>query len=287
MRLTLLFIFTLLSLEAVAQWKVTGKVLNKNGKAFKNVEVVEDGTKNNTITNRKGAFELVTTRDSASVGFYTYVLSSVQRILVTSDTTITIKLDFIDFYNTRWLSLGSNYDPINKVFGLHLSNGVDELPIIHFEDFQDIFLIKANAQSDFDNNHSFGLELGVNYLRFAGRTTIQYNYINFKSSQLLLNGLNLTSQLRYIGSTGLIFRTGYQHYDNKGRYGLGMGLIRSIGKIHVGANSRYYFDYFHHEAYLMVRITKSRMFNLRVVYNRIDHHDLLTFGLNYAFIRNR
>lgn len=207
--------------------------------------------------------------------------------MVTSDTTLTIQFDFLDFYNTRWLSFGAQFDMVNQLFGIQISNAVDEEPLIHFEDFQDMLLIKAQAQSDFDNNHSFGLEFGLTSMAYISRTTIQYNYVNFRKKQLQLHDINLTSRIKYIRNTRLIFRTGYQHYENRGRFGLGLGLEQKIGKIHIGANSRYYSDYFHHEAYMEFRLIKKRMLTMRMLYNRIDHHDFVTIGLNYAFIRNQ
>ena len=203
------------------------------------------------------------------------------------DSTQLLNYESKDYYNTRWLTFGSNYGIFNRVFGFQLSNGVDEEPLIHFEDFQDNILIKLHGQTDFGENYSYGGEFGFYSLKVIGRTTLKYDFLNFENSELYLTDINLTSRLVYIRNTGLIFRTGYQNFDGKKNFGIGLGFEQDLVKSYFGLNSRYYFDYFHHEAYLQFRLLKSNMLTMRTVYNRIDNRNILTIGLNYSLVRNR
>ncbi len=282
----------LLQFDLEAQHMIKGVVYDHNKEAIFPVVILEEGTENGTVTDALGNFELMTEMDSAHLSFRMF--GFLTRIVpVTKDSILNIKLipddsvEIRDFYNSRWLSFGMNYDAFSTVGGLQLSNGVNEEPLIHFEDFQDKFLVKVSGFSDFENNYALYVESGMTRLRYVGRTTIQYNLLRFKDRELLLTDINLTSRIRYIHDTGLIFRTGYQDLDSNRNFGIGLGLEQNLRHMYFGFNSRFYNDYFHHEAYFQLLIPGKNFFTVRSVYNRIENKDQLTIGLNYAFVRNQ
>ncbi len=284
MRGVLIFLIFLISSKTISQNLVKGSVYDPEGNELPEVKILETGTNNGTESNIKGYFELTTMNDASYLSF-SWIGFKTQSVMVTSDTTLNITLNN-DFYNTRWLTFGTNYEFFNSVIGLQISNGVDEEPLIHFEDFQDNILIKVHGQSDLNNNYSYGAELGVYSLRYIGRTTLKYDVLNFENSELFLTDINLTSRIRYFRNTGLIFRTGYQDLNNQKNFGVGLGFEQVAEKVYFGFNSIYYFDYFHHQAFVQFRIAPKNLISFRTVYNRIDNKNLLSVGLNYSFIRN-
>jgi hypothetical protein len=286
MRKFLLLILTVIPLQAFSQILVQGKIRDNNGENLPGAVISEIGAGNSTTSDIEGSFSLKTIQDSCKISF-SFIGLDTQTITLTKDSTLNISLDFGDFYNTRWLSIGTNYESFNSVIGLQLSNGVDEEPLIHFEDFQDDLLIKIHGQTDLNDNYSYGAEIGVYSLKYVGRTTLKYDVMNFENSELFLTDFNLTSRIRYFRNTGLIFRTGYQKFNNNENYGIGLGIEQGGQNFYFGMNSRYYFDYFHHEAYLQIQIPTKNILSFRTVYNRIDNKNLLTIGLNYAFVRNK
>jgi hypothetical protein len=286
MRKFLLLILTVIPWQAFWQILVQGKIRDNNGENLPGAVISEIGAGNSTTTDIEGSFSLKTIQDSCKISF-SFIGLDTQTITLTKDSTLNISLDFGDFYNTRWLSIGTNYESFNSVIGLQLSNGVDEEPLIHFEDFQDNLLIKIHGQTDLNDNYSYGAEIGVYSLKYVGRTTLKYDVMNFENSELFLTDFNLTSRIRYFRNTGLIFRTGYQKFNNNENYGIGLGIEQGGQNFYFGMNSRYYFDYFHHEAYLQIQIPTKNILSFRTVYNRIDNKNLLTIGLNYAFVRNK
>ena len=285
MRGVLIFLIILISFNAISQNVVKGFVYDTGGSELPGVVIIETGTHNRTETNINGYFEFITINDASHLSF-SWIGHKTKSVKVTSDTTLYIVLNEY-FHNTRWLTFGANYDFFNSVIGLQISNGVDEEPLIHFEDFQDNILIKIHGQSDLGNNYSYGGEIGINFLRYIGRTTLKYDVLNFEDSQLFLNDFNLTSRIRYIRNTGLIFRTGFQELNKQKNFGLGLGFEQVAQNVYIGFNSRYYFDYFHHQAYLQFRALAKHFISFQTVYNRIDKKNMLSVGLNYSFVRNK
>ncbi len=284
MRTLLVLMFFLTSFEVVSQNVVKGFVIDLDGNGLPKVLITEVRTANRTETNTRGYFTLTTANDTSHIAF-SYIGLDSQTIVITADTTLNIILTR-ESYDTRWLTFGISHAPLNSAVGFQISNGVDEEPLIHFEDFQDNVLFKVHAQSDFNRNYSYGAELGIHLLRYIGRTTLKYDVIRFKEADIFLTDFNLTSKLRYFGNTGLIFRTGYQKFNDKNKFGLGLGLEQNRRNFYIGINSRYYFDYFHHEVYLQYKIPAKSFISFLTVYNRIDDKNLLSLGLNYSFARN-
>jgi len=285
MRVALVSTLIMLSFQVNSQNLVKGTVFDsKEHIKVPGAKILELGTSNITRSDLNGQFQLNTLSDTSTL-IISFVGYSYKEFTISSDTTLLVDM-FYDLYNTRWFSFGTSYGTLNQVFGFQLSNAADEEPFIHFEEFQDNFIVKLNGQTDFKNNYSYSGELGFSLKRFVGRTTLKYDRINFKDPELFLTDFNLTSRIRYVHNTGLLFRAGYQKLTDRENYGLGLGLEQVFQNFfHFGINSRYYFDYFHHEVYSQLVIPSKNLLTFRTVYNRINRTDLLTIGLNYAFVR--
>ena len=161
MKFLLLLILTLLSFEAFSQRKVSGVITEIYGDTIVYAVILEVGTENKTISDINGIFNITTLNNTCSLSFSSIGLAS-KTVRITQDTTINIVLEY-GWYDTKWLSAGVKYDVNNSLFGLTFSNGYDEMPLIHFEDFSDRVIYKVNVQTNFHKDYSFGANLGWKY----------------------------------------------------------------------------------------------------------------------------
>ena len=247
--------------------------------------IIEDETKNTAQTDYDGWFELTTINKPSTITIH-YIGYESESIEVNKDTIVYVILKGYS-NDAHWLSFGGSFEAINSVFGIQVSNGSDEEPLIHFEDFQDDILIKVYGQTDFNRNYSYGAEIGVTATKNIGRTTLKYDVINYEQNKLFLKDFNLTSKLTNFGNFGVIFRMGYEKFNERNRFGVGGGLQHIWNNFYLCINSRYYFGYFHHEAYLQMTIPSNNMFSFKTVYSRIDDKIILSLGLNYTFLRKK
>lgn len=108
---------------------VKGLIFDHDGLEIPGVKILETGTTNETASTLNGQFELLTVKDSTSISF-SFIGYDTQTIVVTSDTTVNITMAFFE-YNSRWLTVGTNYGFVNSIYGLQISNGVDEERFIY------------------------------------------------------------------------------------------------------------------------------------------------------------
>lgn len=185
MRKFLFIILTFTYAEAFSQILVQGNIKNNQEEALPGAIIIEVGTENKTSTNLEGNFSLKTIQDSCTISFFFFGFES-KTVTLTKNSAVNIVLELRGFNNPRWLTIGTNYDLFNTIFGLQISNGTDEEPLIHFEDFQDNLLIKFHGQTNFKNNYSYGAEVGWSYLPIRNLTwlSLEYSVRNFKSTNL-------------------------------------------------------------------------------------------------------
>src|SRR6478672_3971493 len=88
--LVLLLLTTLLSFSQ-NNFKVTGKVTDESGKALEGATVEEKGTKNTTITNQAGEFQLNVLSPKAKLTI-TYVGHEPMEIAVANQTSLSVTL---------------------------------------------------------------------------------------------------------------------------------------------------------------------------------------------------
>jgi hypothetical protein len=284
----LLFIFlTLIHVKAFSQILIQGKIRDIDGIGLPGAIINEIGTDNKITTNVEGNFLYKTIQDSCTISFY-FIGLEPKTLVFTRDTTIDVTLEFRD-YNSRWLTIGTNYDFYHTVYGFQISNGFDEEKLIHFEDFQDNFLIKILGQTDFKTNYSYGAEVGWAYLpiRYLARLSLGYSVRNFESTKLFLKDLNLSSGIGYFGNSLILIQFGNQKLQGNNNVGLALGMEQKFKSLYFGFLSGYYFDYFNHTAYFQIGHYNKGLFSFRTTYNRINNFNLLTLGVNYTFLRNK
>jgi hypothetical protein len=186
---------------------------------------------------------------------------------------------------TKWLTLGANYDAINSVYGAVLSNGSDEQPLIHFEEFSADFLYKITGQTDFKDSYSFGTKLSLNYPWRITMASVEYFQKDFKTINFFHRDVNVSAELyvRLITQFRLITKLGYQELNERKNFGTTIGLQKEFRKIYFGFQGGYYFDYYTYSAYAQGFLYKT--ISLRLVYDKIDKADFLNLGLHFSFYK--
>ncbi len=287
MKTTLIIIILLIPLEMYSQHLVQGVVKDIDGIEIPGVMIVENGTQNDTTTDFSGRFEIETTHDTCTIEF-SWIGYESQYIAITQDTTIEIALEIYNPYNTRWLTFGADYELYNSVFGIQLSNGFDEEPLIHFEDFEDDIVFKAYASTDFNKSYSYSGVIGLSHthIRYVVRFSLGYSVLNFETKDLFHRDLFISTKIGYLKNTALLFKTGYQELQGKKNFGINLGFEQVARNIYFGYYSGYYFDYFIHSIYFQFCIPGNSLLSFRTVYNRLDKFNILNFGINYSFVRN-
>jgi hypothetical protein len=286
MKTLLLIILTFIHVQAFSQITIQGKVKDINGEGLPGAIIHEIGTDNKANADIEGNFLIKTVKDSCSIRFSYLGLES-KAIVFTKDQIVEVTLEIRD-YSFRWFTIGANYDPYNTVYGLQLSNGFDENPLIHFEDFDDNFLIKIQGQTDLKANYSYGAEIGwaLFPISFMPRLSLGYSVQNFESSNLFLRDFNLSSGIGYFRNSLILIKVGYQELQRESNLGLTLGIEQSFKNLYLGYSFGYYFDYFNQSAYLQLGHYSEGLYSFRAAYNRVNDYNLLTLGVHYTLLRN-
>jgi hypothetical protein len=193
-----------------------------------------------------------------------------------------------DYYATKWMTIGVNTDLINSVYGILISNGYDERPLIHFEDFSEHLIYKFTGQTDFKKDYSFGANLSWKYpCKYLVLTTIEYIQSNYEIKDLFHRDINLSAMtwIKFLQS-GLTLKIGHQTVNSNRNFGVNLGLQKVLiyKLIYSGFSVGYYGDYFAYSIYAQGFVYKHNL-GLRVGYDRIDKYDFLNLGLNFTLIR--
>lgn len=272
---------------------VTGLVTDSLGNEIGGAHVVEIRTTNGTTTDFNGKFEFSSQQDTATllIGFLGFID---KQIFVHSDTSLVIALnedqgfEYIDFYNTKWLTLGLEYDFANSVYGFVLSNGFNERPLIHFEDFSEDLIYKFNVASDFNKDFSFGLDFAWKYpFNKPILIAAEYRQTNLISKNLIYRDIGLYG---LIGSkilrSSVICKLSYNELNDLKNIGATLGLEKGLiyRRLYTGFSVGYFFDYFNYDLYLQGFVYEDKI-SLRADYRRLDNYDFFKIGLNYTFER--
>ena len=285
MRYFLMFILTLITVETFPQSKVSGVTFDNDGSKLPFVTIQEVGTVNNVVSDLDGSFHILTTKDECTLEFLFigYVPKSVKII---QDTTLNVVMqeDCTGCCNCpSRRTIGINYEAINSMFGLAFSNGYDEMPLIHFEDFADRVIFKMNVQTNFSKDYSFGANVGLKYpFRFLSIISAGYSQYDYQSEDFFYRDIHISAG-KYLRNTELTLKTGYQVLNDYHNWGVALGLQKNVvySKLLVGFSAGYYFDYLNFSAYLQGIINKN--FSYRLGYDRVDKYNFCNFGLNYIW----
>lgn len=192
----------------------------------------------------------------------------------------------LEAYDSRWITIAVQNDFVNSTYGLHISNGFDERPLKHFEDFQDIVVFKLSAQTNFKEDYSLGANLGWQYpIRHLSQVSTEFRQFDYWQSEFFCRDINLSTKTHW-KSLGIILKIGHQKLNDQSNIGPTIELQRDIiyNKLYSGVSVGYYSDYCNYSAFLQGFIYKN-IISLRFVYERIDRYDLLNLGVNFTFKR--
>lgn len=191
------------------------------------------------------------------------------------------------YHKTRWTTIGVNYDILNSMPGTIISNGLDEVTLIHFEDIPTNWLYKLQGQTDFKKDYSFGGKLSLNNYFIFRRfwfPSIEYFQRSISSSDLFQRDLNLSGSIG-LHHFGLLAKVGYQKLNDQSNLGVGIGIQkRFYPKLYGGFIVNYYFDYITYSAFIQCFIIKGKV-SVRTTYDRIKSYDLLTTGVHFSFYK--
>lgn len=285
MKPLVLLILVLMSINAFSQRKVSGTILDEDDEPVAGATIREVGTDNHTESGINGEFGIITLKDTcvldvSMLGFREQLLK------VTGHTVEVIRLRFYN-YTSRWITVGTNYDFVNSKLGIQVSNGYDEKPLTHFEDFSDRFLYKASFHTDFGNEYGFGGTIGWSYpVKYINLLSVGYNKVRYSEKKKFdYQSINLavSGHLGFIGSN-IILNTGFQHLNGRDNIGFGLGLQKVLlyDRMYSGVSAGYYFDYWTYTVYIQGFVYK-KMLGMRLSYDKIDRSDFLTLGINFSF----
>jgi hypothetical protein len=175
------------------------------------------------------------------------------------------------------------------MFGLTISNGYDEMPLIHFEDFSDKVIYKMNYQSNFVKDYSLGANVGWNYpniLHIRRLSLLSIGYQLYRNPSIDFHHQDFhVSAAMILKNTKLSLETGYQIINDYNNWGASVVLQKPLvyERLLVGLSAGYYFDYFTYSLYFQ-GLFISKNLSFRLAYDRIDTYNFLNIGLNYCFI---
>jgi hypothetical protein len=282
---------TLIAFEIFPQRKVSGVISEIDGEAMVGTLIQEVDTDNRTVSNIDGSFHITTINDECTLNFsFVGYVSNTVRITQDTIVNIVLKEDCTGCCDCRGLiTFGTNYEIVNSLIGLVFSNGYDEMPLIHFEEFPDRVIYKMNVQTNFDKDYSFGANVGLRYpfvphIRLFSMISAGYSQYDYPSKDFFHRDIH-ASVRTYLRNTELTLKTGYQKLNDYHNWGALVGLQKMIiyRRLLVGLSTGYYFDYLTFSTYFQGIIHKNISF--RLGYDRMDKYNFCNFGLNFIWNR--
>jgi hypothetical protein len=137
-----------------------------------------------------------------SIGIQILIGNQISYGQVSSDSLRTDSIDvitgvanYLDVYNTKWMTIGSQYDFLSSAFGLLISNGFDERPLIHFEDFSENLIFKIRGSTDFIKDYSIGTDFGWKYpIRHLAIISLGFDQYNYSRKEFYHHDFNVTAE---------------------------------------------------------------------------------------------
>lgn len=225
--------------------------------------------------------------------FNFFLLIQAQEIKINNESKDTTKVikgvwNYLDVNNLKWVTIGSNFDLFNSTFGFLISNGFDERPIKHFEDFSERFIYKVRGQTNLKKIQSIGGNFAWQYpIKRLSYISIGYMQHDYTDKEIFFRDFNISvmTHLNFVDA-GLTFKTGHQSMNGLKNYGGGIGILKVIAyrRLYYGLTIDYFFDYFAYSASLQFFVYKD-IISLRMDYERINNYDFMNIGLNFTFKR--
>lgn len=279
---SILWVVSVTSVDA--QRIVRGIVKDELNEVLIGVLVKEVGTENKTWTDVNGQYYLQTTEDTCQLVFLS-IGSFNNRFTLTKSQILNVKMSS-GHSPPRRISLGTNYDFVNHQIGFSLSNGYDEKPLIHFEDFKAKWAYKILASSNFQRDYGFSANLAYNLWGnpfFPTIEVIRQDYLvnNFKRVEANFS-FGIGAQFLPLD---LIFKPGVQSLNEDCNFGLAIGTdqIYLTKRAYSEFSFGYWGNYFSYKGVLHGVILEEQL-SFRVLYERVNNFDFLRLGLNYLFV---
>jgi len=186
------------------------------------------------------------------------------------------------------LTVGLEFDFINAMPGIQISNAYDEEPLIHFEDFADGFILKAHAHSDFHKDYAYGMQAGLLYPFWrihhlsAGYEQYRYWRRGFCFKEFHVEANTYTPFFKSFVHLKIAYHKRYQ----KKRLGLEAGIMPAFYHQHfyLGISGGYFGEYYTYSAYLQTYYYKN-LLGLRLEFRQIDRFGFFNVGVHFIFKR--
>jgi hypothetical protein len=297
MKKLIIILLILTTSNCFSQRRVTGIIYdNIDNFSIPGVTIKEINTDNTVKSETDGSFIIITQVNNAIITIELIGYEN-KTINISSDTIINIYLEPLNFdyldldywnFESRWLTIGTKYDILNSTFGFLLSNGLDEKPLIHFEDFDDRLMFKISGNTDFRNDYSLESKISYNFFFNPNYPSLEYIKTNYSKIDYSFSDINFSFGI-FIRSinTNLNVKLGYQTLNELNNFGTGVGLQRGYSnKLYYGFMISYWFDYITYNIYFHSFVFKSKI-SIKGNYERINNFDFLNIGVNYTFKRNK
>lgn len=286
MRCILLILLATVSFGAYSQNVVKGIITDSEGNVLPGAKIMEVGIENSTTSDVEGRFRIRTLQDSCGI-IFSWIGYDTKTITVTNDTSVLITLAYWH-YESNWISLGTRVDVFSSSAGFSVSNGLDEHPITHFEDFSESWMYKLSGTTNFKKDYSYGVKLSRDYVfRYIYMPAIEYRKTAYSSIAFQHSDMNFSFGLNFRRFWGtFLVKAGYQGLNGQNSVGAGIGLQNSHRKpdFYYGFIIGHWAPYFTYNAFIQSFIYKHR-WSLRADYERIEDFDFLNLGIHYIFNR--
>ncbi|MDH6308260.1 hypothetical protein M2451_001115 [Dysgonomonas sp. PFB1-18] len=277
----------LVSNTAFSQRQVCGAIIDRdnNKESITGAKIQEEGTDNYVFSDIEGKFEIITLKDTCILIISMLGFES-ESLKITNNTEKNISLAYYS-HTLKWITAGADYDFINSKSGIQFSNGYDERPLIHFEDFSDKYIYKVSFKTGFNKEYSFGGAIGWLYpTRFINMITLEYEQFHYSEKEIFkYKNINITGA-KYLEpiDSEIILKLGFQSLNKKDNFGINLAIQKVLfqNRLYSELSAGYYFDYWIYSIYAQGFIYKDRV-GLKLSYDRIDNFDLLTLGVNFLF----
>lgn len=210
-------------------------------------------------------------------------------ILIYSYTSFAQLNDSISYAKIKYSTIGLNSDVNNSLFGFLISNGVEEKPLLHFEDINNNLLYKFYGQTNFDKNYSVGTTLAWNspskQLSTITVTLLGIDYLQreIKEDFFLQKKLNLFGEF-YLKdfSISILTKTGLNQINSSNNLGGEIGFRKTFKNMYVGGYAGKYSEKSTFNVYAQSNLYKNKIFT-RFTFDNIGSFNSLNVGLHYMF----
>ncbi|TLX73742.1 hypothetical protein E9993_14890 [Labilibacter sediminis] len=219
----------------------------------------------------------------------TSVLAQEKQDSIYTDTTYVLSgiANYLDIERAKWITVGTQYDFQSNALGIEISNGYDERPLIHFEDFSEDLVFKLNGRMNFNKDYSYGVNFGWKYPRYLSLIAIEFLDYNYSERNFQYKGLNINAET-WIKNTDFVvmLKLGCKNLNDNTNFGVDIGLRNVLVpyKLYCGISGGYYFDYFTYSGFMQGFIYKN-IVSVNLDYNRIEKFDFINLGLRITLKR--